>query len=224
MTRVLIIEDDAVMASLIEEAMAEEKFVVDVATNGREGLDFLQFYQYDLAIIDWHLPGMSGFEVCKEYRRNGGKTSILFLTANKDVTDRVDALEEGADDYLCKPFDYRELVARTKALLRRPATVFEARLLRVGTLELDLNRKEARLTGNAISLAPSEFQLLELLMKSPGKVFSSGELLDRVFKSEVEASDDAVRKRINRLRKKIDIGGEQSLIKTIKGLGYSISA
>jgi DNA-binding response OmpR family regulator len=219
MARVLFVEDDKDLATAVEMALEAQNFIVEVVHDGKSALDRLTFEHYDVAIVDWMLPQMSGYEVCQQYRRNGGQTPILFLTGQSDVMHRVQALDTGADDYLTKPFAYAELMSRVRALLRRFPKL-ENQVISLGHLELDVQRCRAKVEGRDVDLAPSEFALLELLMKHQGRIFSTDDLLDRVFKLDREATGEAVRQRILRLRKKIDIDGKPSLIKTVKGLGY----
>lgn len=219
MARVLFVEDDKDLAIAVEMALEAQNFIVEVVHDGKSALERLTFEHYDVAIVDWMLPQMSGYEVCQEYRRNGGQTPILFLTGQSDVMHRVQALDTGADDYLTKPFAYAELMSRVRALLRRFPKM-ENQVISLGHLELDVQRCRAKVEGRDVDLAPSEFALLELLMKHQGRIFSADDLLDRVFKLDREATGEAVRQRILRLRKKIDIDGKPSLIKTVKGLGY----
>ena len=219
MARVLFVEDDKDLATAVEMALEAQNFIVEVVHDGKSALDRLTFEHYDVAIVDWMLPQMSGYEVCQTYRRNGGQTPILFLTGQSDVMHRVQALDTGADDYLTKPFAYAELMSRVRALLRRFPKM-ENQVISLGHLELDVQRCRAKVEGKDVDLAPSEFALLELLMKHQGRIFSADDLLDRVFKLDREATGEAVRQRILRLRKKIDIEGKTSLIKTVKGLGY----
>lgn len=219
MARVLFVEDDKDLATAVEMALEAQNFIVEVVHDGKSALDRLTFEHYDVAIVDWMLPQMSGYEVCQQYRRNGGQTPILFLTGQSDVMHRVQALDTGADDYLTKPFAYAELMSRVRALLRRFPKM-ENQVISLAHLELDVQRCRAKVEGRDVDLAPSEFALLELLMKHQGRIFSADDLLDRVFKLDREATGEAVRQRILRLRKKIDIDGKPSLIKTVKGLGY----
>ena len=221
MARILLIEDDKQLAWAVKETLARDNHVVDVAHGGTLGLEFLQQYKYDLIILDWMMPGLTGFELCKQYRQQGGSSSVLFLTGMSQLKSKVDALNAGADDYLCKPFEAEELVARTRALLRR-SNRFDQPRLKVAHVELDLNLAKAIVDGSEVTLAPNEFQMLEVFMRNPGRVYSSSELQDKLFGADEDSSDDAVRQRINRLRKKIDIDGHSSLIKTIKGIGYCL--
>lgn len=221
MARILVVEDDTQVAVVVQEALESNNHVVDWVADGSDGLERISHYPYDLAIVDWNLPGLTGLEILKTYRESGGKMPILFLTGQSDVPNRVEALNLGADDYLIKPFAYAELMARIRALLRRPQQV-QQKVIEAREISLDLNTCSVTRCGESVSLAPSEFALLELFMKNPGRLFSSKELLDRVFTLDSDATDEAVRQRILRLRKKIDVDGKESLIKTVKGLGYKL--
>lgn len=219
MARILVIEDDSQVSSVVEEALCAFNHIVEIVDEGSEGLERLTYYHYDLAIIDWMLPGLTGIEICQKYRSNGGQIPVLFLTGQSDVPDKVKAFDSGADDYLTKPFAFSELMARVRALLRRPPQLAE-KVLESGELVMELSTCSVLKSGQKVNLAPSEFALLELFMKNPGRLFSSDDLLNRVFKTESEATDEAVRQRVLRLRKKIAIEDKPSVIKTVKGLGY----
>ncbi len=202
MARILLIEDDPDMSELVVEILSSNHHIVEPVFDGEEGLERLTYYHYDLAILDWVLPGLSGLTLCQTYRQKGGQVPILFLTAQSNVINKVKALEAGADDYLCKPYNHSELLARVKALLRRPPGYVE-RVLEARGISLDLDACTVTVDGDKVQMTPSEFALLELLMKNQGRVYSSDELLARVFKTESEATDEAVRQRVLRLRKKI---------------------
>lgn len=219
MARILVIEDDPQVSSVVEEALLTLNHVVETCDDGNDGLDRLTYYHFDLAIVDWVLPGKTGLEICTIYRKNGGQVPILFLTGQADIPNKIEAFDSGADDYLTKPFSFSELVARVKALLRRPPQLAE-KVLEHGGLKLDLGTCVVTKLDKPVNLAPSEFALLELFMSNPGRIFSADDLLSRVFKTDSEASDEAVRQRVLRLRKKIAIDESASLIKTVKGLGY----
>jgi len=219
MARILVIEDDPKVSSVVEEALSSYNHIVEVVDDGIDGLERLTYYHYDMAIVDWMLPGITGLEICQNYRKSGGQIPVLFLTGQSDVPNKVAAFDSGADDYLTKPFSFSELMARVRALLRRPPTLAE-KVLSAGSIQMDLTSCSVSIDGKPITVAPSEFALLELFMKNPGRLFSSDELLNRVFKTESEATDEAVRQRVLRLRKKIGSDGTAGPIKTVKGLGY----
>ncbi len=223
MARILLVEDDPDMSQLVVEILSTNHHIVEPVFEGEEGLERLTYYHYDLAILDWVLPGLSGLLLCQTYRKNGGQVPILFLTAQSNVINKVKALDAGADDYLCKPYNHSELIARVKALLRRPPGYIE-RVIEASGISLDLDACTVTMDGDKVQMTPSEFALLELFMKNQGRVYSSDELLARVFKTESEATAEAVRQRVLRLRKKISSVSKESPIKTVKGLGYKFES
>lgn len=219
MAKILLVEDDSASWANIKDWLEKELHSVEHTPDGRYGLEMALHYKYDVMVLDWELPGISGIEICKRYRESGGSTPVLMLTGRTEVTDRVIGLEAGADDYLSKPFDLRELSARIKALLRRPAGVTGADL-RVKNLVLDLPARKLTKDGIEIQLGPKEFALMELFMKHPNQVLSSSAILDRIWPSDSDATSDSLRTYIKRLRKKIDVEGVDSCIKNLPGLGY----
>lgn len=221
MSRILIVEDDEQLLETLSDGLSSYNHVVEAVAIGSDGLERLLASEYDLAILDWGLPVMSGLEICQEYRQKGGQAPIIFLTGKRDIDSRVGALDMGADDYLTKPFSFKELLARVNALLRRPSHMAES-VLTVQNVKLDLGTRAVTIDDKPISLAANEYALLELLLRNRGKVFSYNELMERIFKADEDASEEAVRQRITRLRKKIDGDREVSCIRTIKGLGYCI--
>ena len=225
MAKVLLVEDDPQVASSVEEWLVLERHEVDCVADGKEGLDRLKFYEYDLAVLDYGLPGLSGVNVCLEYRRQGGKIPIIMLTGRGMIEDKEAGLNAGADDYLTKPFDLRELSARIRALLRRPAGLSGPQdVLQVGDLLLDIKSAKVKRQDEEIALVPRELALLEFLMRRPDQYFTQEVLLNRVWSSESMASPEALRQCVKRLRKKIDRPGEESLIANIHGLGYKLRA
>ncbi|MCA9803953.1 MAG: response regulator transcription factor, partial [Cyanobacteria bacterium HKST-UBA02] len=196
-----------------------QNHVVDVASDGTGGLEHILYYPYDLIVLDWNLPGLSGLDICSRFRESGGTAPVLFLTASTEIPDRVKALDSGADDYLCKPFSSAEFLARVRALLRRPVDM-RTEKISAGTIELDLQSCKVDMEGSPLELNPAEYALLELFMKNQGKLFRAEEIIDKVFKLDADASPEALRQRIMRLRKKIDGDRKESFITTVKGLGY----
>lgn len=221
MAKLLLIEDDAGLCRMIRDWLAIEHHNVEVVNDGKDGLEKLKFYSYDMVILDWQLPGMEGVDVLREYRNNGGVTPILMLTGKDKIVDKEAGFEAGADDYLTKPFHMKELSARVRALLRRPPALVADSLKR-GDLELDRGNHSVKRDGEQIRLLPREFALLEFLMRHPGQVFSADALLNRVWASESDATVDALTTCIKRLRKKVDVEGKQSIIRTIHGVGYKL--
>lgn len=223
MARILLIEDDEKVATLVEDALISFNHVVDRARNGEEGLDYIRFSHYELAVVDWMLPGISGYEICKEYRLGGGQIPILFLTAQSEVHFKVQALDTGADDYLCKPFFVDELIARVNGLLRRNAPRKQS-ILRSGSLALDTQSAEVTINGTPIILNASEFALLKLLMQSPGRIYSADAIAERDDNVDNEKHQKAIRQRVLCLRKKISEDNHDRSIVTVQGQGYKFES
>lgn len=221
MAKVLLVEDDGRLSDLITDWLHGENYVVELASNGIDGLEKLQFYKYDVVILDWNLPGLNGIEVCQKYRESGGSAPVLMLTVRAAVDEKAKGLDTGADDYLAKPFHLKELSARLRALLRRPPTT-QRNLLIAGDLVVDRTAHKVTLKGKEIELATKEFLLLEFLMRYPNEVFSKEAIMDRVWPSESDASADTVRIYIMRLRDKIPQDDQPFRIKTVHGSGYKL--
>jgi DNA-binding response OmpR family regulator len=222
MPKVLLVEDDLAVSKIVQDTLLQYHFAIDALHDGLSANAGLETYQYDLIILDWDLPGMSGIDIATAVRRRGIATPILMLTGKAQISDKGKGFDAGADDYLTKPFDPRELVMRVKSLLRRPAQLSDTQL-RVGEVTLDPEKFIATKNGQDLELARREFQLLEFLMRHPNQVFSAEALLDRVWTLDSDASVDAIRGCVVRLRKKLDKGGKSSLLQNIYGLGYKIS-
>ncbi len=221
MAKILIVEDDLRLAENIGKWLVLEKHVVEHLEDGQEATDHLRFYPYDLIILDWGLPGVSGIEVLRQYRSHGGIAPVLMLTGRKEVDEKEKGLDAGADDYLTKPFHMRELGARVRALLRRPPE-HPGQTLRFGDLTLDTVNHRVMKGDQEIELLPKEFALLQFLMRHPGQVFSPEAIVDRVWASISEVSPESVRTYVTRLRSKIGSAGEESVIKNIHGVGYRL--
>lgn len=221
MAKILLIEDDRALAAMIVDWLNTEQHVVETVENGDDGFDRISFYEYDLAIIDWELPYMSGVDILRNYRRKGGMMPVLMLTGKGTIDEKERGLDAGADDYLTKPFHVKELSARLRALLRRPPVAHKSTLSAFG-IELDTISRTVIRGGVEIELVPKEFALLEFFMRHPNQVFSAEALLNRVWSSESEATVEALKSCIKRLRKKIDAEGEESILKNIHGVGYKL--
>ena len=221
MAKILIVEDDPCVAEAIMDSLEDSPHTLEWVPDGREGLERLKIYQYDLAVLDWSLPLLTGPEICRSFRIAGGKIPILMLTGHSAEEAKVEGLDAGADDYLTKPFSMKELQARVRALLRRPAQTLGTQLV-VGDLLADPATCKVTRAGKQIDLLPKEMAVLEYLMRHQGQTFSVVDLLNGVWSSESDSSQDAVRKCIERLRKKLEINGKESPIKTVKGLGYRV--
>lgn len=231
---ILIVEDDTRVADFLERGLRAEGYRVRVARNGPDGVTFARDLDRELPgiggvgviLLDVMLPGMTGIEVCQTLRAERIKLPILMLTAMGSTGDRVAGLRMGADDYLVKPFAFDELLARIEALMRRSPELRErqSQTLQVGDLELDRGTFEVRRAGKSITLTAKEIALLELMMSAPGRVFSRERILSNVWVIDEDPLTNIVDVYIRCLRTKIDIDGEDSLIRTVRGLGYSIDA
>ena len=219
MPKVLIVEDDVRLARVIDDWLTGESYAVDHVTSGPAALERLTSTQYDVLILDWQVPGLTGLEVCKEYRANGGTGVVLMLTGKKEVANKEEGLDSGADDYVTKPFHMRELSARLRALMRRSREI-KTNVIKIGNLVLDSVSHRVTKSDKELQLMPREYALLEFFMRNPGKVFSADTILDKVWSNYSEASPDTVRVHITKLRSKIDTDGQDSLIKTLHRVGY----
>lgn len=221
--KILLVEDDEHIAKNIKKGLENKSHVVDLAFNGEEGYDFAVGEEYDLIILDRLMPKMDGIEVCRKLRSEDNSTPILMLTAKTLVEDRVEGLDIGADDYLGKPFAFEELLARVKALGRRPKTGLVNQLC-IDDLSLDLNTYQVERGGQPIVLSKKEFTLLEFFMRHPGKVFTKEQLTEEVWEFDADILPNTVQVYIGYLRNKIDrpFPNRPDLIKTINGFGYKL--
>lgn len=223
MAKILLVDDDKGLCDLVERLLVFEHHTVEKAYTGGEAEDKLFVSEYDLIILDWELPELSGLTVCRQYRGRGGRAPVLMLTGRTQVSYKEDGFDAGVDDYVTKPFDLRELSARVKALLRRPAT-YTGNILRAGDIQLNSNSHEVTKCGTTIQLLPREFALLQFFMRHPNVVYSIDALLERVWEASSEASAGTVRQTIKRLRSKIDSDSDSSIIKTVHGVGYKLES
>jgi DNA-binding response OmpR family regulator len=217
--KILVIEDDEICRDLIQDMLQAENHTVDTLVDTSSAEGYLRTYQYDLLIVDWNLPGVTGIEFTRKYRAGGGNLPLLMLTGNRETTDKAQGLDSGADDYLTKPFEGLELKARVRALLRRQGTVIND-VLRNGSLVLDRTTRVVRLADKEIRLQVRELALLDFFMRHPDEVFSIDALAGRVWSSDSEVYPESVRKCIERLRKKVDLNSEDPLIETVHRSGY----
>jgi DNA-binding response OmpR family regulator len=221
--KILLIEDDPSIVGAVNKLLQTEQFDVDTAATLSEANAHLDSFSYDLLVIDWELPDGSGVDLCRNLRRRGVAIPTLILTGRSQISDKEQGLGNGADDYVTKPFDGREFVARVKALLRRPAT-YVGSVLKRADLQLDSSSKRVTRSGRDIDLQPHEIKVLEFLMRNPDIVFSTDQLMRHCWSSEQEVTDEAVYTCIRRLRKKITQEGEKQLITTVHGSGYRFDA
>ena len=222
--RLLIVEDDLKTARALAAGLERAGFSIATAHSGEEGFFLLNAESFDLVVLDWMLPGLSGIELCRRLRARPQTQSlpIIMLTARGEESERVRGLATGADDYIVKPFSVPELLARIRALLRRASPERVATVLAIGDLELDREKKRVSRSSRAVDLGPTEFRLLEFLMERPGRVFSREQLLDGVWGSDVYIDERTVDVHVGRLRKALNRGHGTDPIRTVRGAGYSL--
>ena len=218
--RVLIVEDDARLAELLARSLREAAYAVDVAEDGERGKYLAAVNSYDAIILDVGLPRLSGVDVCRDLRARGSRVPVLMLTARDAVSDRIDGLDAGADDYLVKPFDVGELRARLRALLRRSGMNGDASGASFHELHLDAGRHGARVGDQFAELTRTEYQLLELLMRNAGRVLTHDLIYERVWGYDFGPASNALRVYIGYLRRKLEQAGARPLIHTVRGVGY----
>jgi len=221
--RILLVEDEEKVSRFIERGLKAERFVVDVAADGKTALYQLGQSSYELVILDLNLPDISGHEVLQSIRQGGDSLPVLILTARDGIADKVKNFEVGADDYLTKPFSFTELVLRVKALLRRGQPINHAAVLRVGDLVMDRSAHQVKRGNRLIELTSKEFSLLEYFMTNAGRVLSRTMIVENVWDQSFEGLTNIVDVYIRLLRKKIDENDTPKLIRTVRGVGYSIS-
>ena len=221
--KILIVEDESKLALVLQQGLKVNGYVVEWADDGEWGLELARTGGFDALVLDVMLPGKDGFEVLRELRKSGSHLPVVMLTSRNSVEDRVRGLDFGADDYLSKPFDFKELLARLRAVTRRPQTEIR-NVLRVGDLEMDLQSREVRRSGRTIELTGKEFSILEYLMSRKGLVLTKAMIMDHVWPADADCQggSNLVEVYVNFLRKKVDLGHPVKLIQTVRGSGYVI--
>ncbi|MEO8479821.1 MAG: response regulator transcription factor [Gemmatimonadota bacterium] len=219
--QILLVEDEARLAAFIEKGLREDGHLVDVAADGLTGLSLAHVGHYDVIVLDVMLPGRNGFQVATELRRAGQQTPILMLTARDARLDVIRGLDAGADDYLTKPFDFGELLARLRALGRRQGGASMA-AVRFGEIELDRGLHDALRDGRPLNLTPTEFRLLDALMRNAGGVVTRTELLDRVWGMSFDPGTSLIDVHVSNLRRKLERGSGSRLVVTVKGVGFKL--
>jgi two-component system copper resistance phosphate regulon response regulator CusR len=224
--RILVVEDEVKVAASLKEGLQEKGFDVDIAYDGDIGLRMALGNLYDAIVLDVNLPGMNGYSVCESLRRQNTKVPVLMLTALGTMKDKLSGFDSGADDYLVKPFEFRELLARIRALIKRSQMDFSSNqphVLKVSDLELDQDTKVVKRAGKRIPLTTKEYLLLEYLMKNKGKVLSRSDIAEKIWDIKFDSGTNVIDVYINFLRKKIDKDYEMKLIQTQKGMGYVLA-
>lgn len=221
--RVLLVEDDAKLVRVLQRGLALEGYVVDVAGTGDEGLARATSEDYDAVVLDLMLPGLDGFTLCETLRERQRWVPVLMLTARADVSDRIRGLDGGADDYLLKPFDFGELLARLRALIRRGPSE-QSRTITVGDLHLDASTRVVTRAGRQVELTPREFDVLEVLARSPGRLVARDALLAAVWSADYRGSPNVTDVYIGYLRRKLERPRGQRLIRTVRGKGFLLES
>lgn len=221
MAKILLIEDNEALAETIEGWLQSEHHLLDVAHSGKDAVHFLENFGYDLLIMDWELPDTSGPTICQRYRKNGGTCPIIFLTGRSDIDSKKFGLDSGADDYLTKPFEFEELSARVRALLRRLPD-YSPQVVSTGGITLHKDSLTAELHNQTISLSKKEFAILEFLLKNANQQFDSGSLKSHVWPEDSSITSATVRSCMRHLRRKITVEGHPCSIETVGAAGYMI--
>ena len=221
--RVLLVEDDPDIATFLMKGLSEQSYALDHVSDGESALDQTSFIPYDAIILDWMIPSPDGMEVCRRLREEGSAVPILVLTARDAVSDKIVGLDAGADDYLTKPFDFAELLARLRALIRRGGAKHPT-TLQVGDLEIDTGARRVKRRGEPVELTSKEYALLEYLARNAGIVVSRGEICEHVWNESLDAFSNVIEVYINRLRKSLAVADAPGLIHTIRGAGYILEA
>jgi two-component system response regulator PhoP len=217
--RLLVIEDESLLREQLEQGLSKQGYVVDTAEDGKTGLYYATEYEYDAAIIDLGLPEIDGISVIKQTRGSGKKFPILILTARGDWQDKVAGLDAGADDYVVKPFQLEEILARLNALLRRAAG-FATSVLEFDSINLDIAAKRLTVSGEKVGLTAYEYKMLEYLMMNPGKVISKTELTEHLYAQDYDRDSNVLEVFVRRLRQKLDPAQTLKPIETVRGQGY----
>jgi OmpR-family two-component system manganese-sensing response regulator len=220
--RILLVDDEVELTDPLSRVLTREGYSVDAVYDGTNGSQLAEVGNYDLLILDWMLPGKTGLEICQELRRSSKTTPVLFLTAKDTLDDRVQGLDAGADDYLVKPFELRELLARVRALLRRSGAEAQTTTakLTVADLELDSENQVAFRPGRIIELSEKESQLLQYFMENTGQLLTHGQIMQHLWSDDEQPSSNVIAALIRLLRRKIEVPGETQLIHTVYGKGY----
>jgi two-component system copper resistance phosphate regulon response regulator CusR len=221
-TRILIVEDEQKIADTLKLGLSENGYMVEVAYDGEIGWKIFQSQPFDLVVLDINLPGMNGYELCKSIRNRNANVPVIMLTALSSLNDKIDGYDSGADDYIIKPFEFRELLMKIRVLLKRTTgqTVPTGNILKAGDLEMNLDSKEVKREGQPITLTAKEFQLLEYLLRNKNRVLSRADIAINVWDIDFDTNTNVIDVYINYIRNKVDKPFEKKLIQTQVGMGY----
>lgn len=222
-SKLLIIDDDKMLADLVKTQLQDAGWTVETAYNFGDGWQLLNNFPFDMVLLDWDLPEQSGLQLCKEYRDGGGVTPIIFMTGKSDIDSKLAGLNTGADDYITKPFDIREIIARINALQRRPKHVLQKEL-NINGASLDIKVSTLSFKNQTIKLSPTEVSILEFFFRHPDQLFSGADLFASVWASDAEANNDTIRVHMHLLRKKLAPLGLKECIKTVRPAGYILES
>lgn len=223
MPKILLVEDDSSAAEMVRTWLSAQRYVVEIARDGEEALEFLRMAEFDVILLDLNLPHVSGFEVLRSLRGAGKNTPVIMVTGKTAVSDKETSLDGGADDYLTKPFDLTELSARIRVQLRRQAKTISSEL-KAGNIVLYPDQMRVTQGGKLIELAPKEFSLLEFFLRNPDRVFNAETVMSRVWSLDTEAGTNAFRTTLTRLRRKLNLDDTDSFIETVHGAGYRLNS
>jgi len=217
----LLVDDDLVLGAKVQESFAAHGLDLEWVTSGGDALQMLANYEYELILLDWNLPDMTGLVICQQYRKGRGEAYIIFLTGESDLENKEKALDSGGDDYLVKPFDFRELFARMRSVMRR-ALVLKEEEIRIGEVAFHIEQRTVTANGEKVQLTSKESAMLEILMRHPDRPYNAQRLMSAAWPSDSEASVDTVRTWMKLLRQKLARLGKADFIKTVVGAGYVI--
>lgn len=223
MPRILVADDDVLLSDMIADNLAKHGYKTELVRDGGDAMQLVRSQSFDLLILDWNMPGATGIEICRKFRQIGKNEPVIMLTARSEIEDKEEGLYAGADDYLTKPFDIRELIARIKSLLRRPANYMD-NLEKLGPITIDFDGRILRKGEIAIRLQPRELDLLQFFMRRPGQLLGAEALLSGVWGSDFEGSEIALRSCLAKLRKALSALGHNDVIQTVHGFGYRFVA
>ena len=217
--RITLIEDEKQLANIVKKGLEEEGYSVDVAHDGEEGLYMVENYPSDVVILDIMLPLLDGISILSSMRKKGIKTPVLLLTAKDTITDKIKGLDSGADDYLTKPFEFGELLARIRALIRRKADIKDT-VIRIGDLEINTANREIKRGGKTIQLSAKEYAMLQYMAYNKDKIVSRTDLIEHIYDENFDTNSNVLDVYVNFLRNKIDKGFKKKMIHTVRGAGY----